>query len=185
MKELRFPEARSLEDLFSTIALYGRAHPLAPPTMPVVNETYSRGFVTRRAADVPIGPFCNVDLRASGEHAPALAVIANEELVAAVTRFSFCSSVNESISFAVIQQGNKHEECLVIAQNSQIIASQWLARIPTASVRRAIQLAQARALPNAELDRHASVSIKNRHRCASCFTCACVEVAAERAKASA
>jgi hypothetical protein len=34
-------------------------------------------------------------------------------------------------------------------------------------------IAEAKKLPVAELKRHASVSRDNRHRCESCFTCAC------------
>lgn len=33
----------------------------------------------------------------------------------------------------------------------------------------------------AEVKRHASVSIDNRHRCRDCFCCACVEVLREHA----
>lgn len=39
--------------------------------------------------------------------------------------------------------------------------------------------ADARKLPRQELLRHASVSRDNRHRCQSCFTCACLTVAEE------
>lgn len=35
---------------------------------------------------------------------------------------------------------------------------------------------EARKLPLADLKRHASVSLDNKHQCKSCFTCACVEV---------
>lgn len=34
-------------------------------------------------------------------------------------------------------------------------------------------LRSARALPLREIQRHALVSIRNRHSCRSCFTCAC------------
>lgn len=34
---------------------------------------------------------------------------------------------------------------------------------------------QAEVLPDAELQRHASVSTSNRHYCRDCFCCACVD----------
>lgn len=37
-------------------------------------------------------------------------------------------------------------------------------------------IAEARTLPPEELRRHAHVSIDNRHRCETCFTCACAYV---------
>lgn len=40
----------------------------------------------------------------------------------------------------------------------------------------------AMQLPDAELARHASVSIDNNHQCVSCFTCACAEVRRQRAQ---
>jgi hypothetical protein len=39
---------------------------------------------------------------------------------------------------------------------------------------------QASDLPDADIKRHASVSRDNRHRCYSCFTCACLTVAEQR-----
>jgi hypothetical protein len=44
-------------------------------------------------------------------------------------------------------------------------------------------LETARALPEAELRRHASVSANNGHRCVECFCCACLTVREERSKA--
>lgn len=38
-------------------------------------------------------------------------------------------------------------------------------------------MAQAGALRDHELKRHASVSLKNNHQCVACFTCACAEEA--------
>lgn len=42
------------------------------------------------------------------------------------------------------------------------------------------QIAEARKLPDAELQRHASVSTNNGCACGTCFCCACVAVLAER-----
>lgn len=42
------------------------------------------------------------------------------------------------------------------------------------------QLAEARKLPDSDLQRHASASIDNRCTCQSCFCCACVAVKRER-----
>ena len=41
-------------------------------------------------------------------------------------------------------------------------------------------LMQARALDDAELNKHALVSRKNYHRCPNCFTCAAAQVQRER-----
>lgn len=40
--------------------------------------------------------------------------------------------------------------------------------------------ANAFRLPNAELMRHAGISIDNRHECRECFTCACLAEARVR-----
>ena len=42
-------------------------------------------------------------------------------------------------------------------------------------------LANASALDDKELARHARVSTDNRHRCTDCFTCACEYVRRQRA----
>lgn len=42
------------------------------------------------------------------------------------------------------------------------------------------QISEARKLPDADLQRHASVSTNNRHSCQDCFCCACVAVMRER-----
>jgi hypothetical protein len=42
------------------------------------------------------------------------------------------------------------------------------------------QLYSARRQSRADLERHASVSLSNGHRCGDCFTCACVTVLEER-----
>ena len=41
-------------------------------------------------------------------------------------------------------------------------------------------LEQARDLPDAELRQHALVSSYNRHRCQSCFCCACLTILESR-----
>lgn len=41
-------------------------------------------------------------------------------------------------------------------------------------------LLNASKLEDAELARHASVSTRNRHSCATCFTCACEQVRQQR-----
>ena len=41
---------------------------------------------------------------------------------------------------------------------------------------------QANELDDREVERHAWVSIHNRHRCEQCFTCACREVLRQRAR---
>lgn len=38
------------------------------------------------------------------------------------------------------------------------------------------QLKEAEKLPDSDLERHASVSTKNRHRCQDCFCCAALTV---------
>jgi hypothetical protein len=42
------------------------------------------------------------------------------------------------------------------------------------------QLREARKLDSKELNRHASVSTSNRHRCMDCFCCAALTVLEER-----
>lgn len=44
-------------------------------------------------------------------------------------------------------------------------------------------LEQARKLDWAELRRHSLVSLRNNHSCVECFTCSCVAVREEQAKA--
>lgn len=41
-------------------------------------------------------------------------------------------------------------------------------------------MSEAFRLPDADLKRHASVSLDNRHFCNDCFCCACVVTLAER-----
>jgi hypothetical protein len=43
-----------------------------------------------------------------------------------------------------------------------------------------VQLRRAALLPIADLRRHASVSLNNRHTCKDCFCCACVEIIKRR-----
>ena len=45
---------------------------------------------------------------------------------------------------------------------------------------RAAQLSEARKLSDADLDRHATVSLRHRCRCNQCFCCAAVAVQLER-----
>lgn len=43
---------------------------------------------------------------------------------------------------------------------------------------------QANTLPVIDLERHASVSTSNRHKCKECFCCAAVELLAEKREAA-
>lgn len=123
---LLIPKAKAFEDLFQEYSFKERSD-FAEPW---VFEDLDVGTGKRPLEAIPIGPYCST--QRLKDRRPALYVKVRDFVADYIRGHMIAAGVNDRISFELIER--EDGKTLVVARNSVIIGSRWLALIDTDTV---------------------------------------------------